>query len=63
MERAASRVGDGELPSTQFMEKCVSPALAYIVEVERGEVKVGGSEEMSPWALTVTMVFRAEGGE
>ena len=34
-----------------------------MVEIERGEAKIGGSEEMVPWALRVTMIFRPEEGE
>jgi ketosteroid isomerase-like protein len=34
-----------------------------VVEIERGEAKIGGSEEMTPWALRVTMIFRPEDGE
>jgi alkylation response protein AidB-like acyl-CoA dehydrogenase len=35
-------------------------ALAYIVEVERYQVKVGGREDVAPVALRVTSVFRRE---
>jgi ketosteroid isomerase-like protein len=32
------------------------------VEIERGEAKIGGREEITPWALRVTMIFRPEDG-
>jgi ketosteroid isomerase-like protein len=35
--------------------------LAYILEIERFEAKVGGSEEVTPVALRVTSIFRREG--
>ena len=31
-------------------------------EIERAESKVGGMEEISPYALRVTMIFRPEEG-
>jgi ketosteroid isomerase-like protein len=43
--------------------KHATPELAYVVEIERGEAKIGGREEMTPWVLRVTMIFRPEDGE
>jgi len=43
--------------------KCVTAELAYILERERFEAKVAGSEEMVPVALRVTSVFRPEEGK
>jgi ketosteroid isomerase-like protein len=37
--------------------------LAYIVELERFETKVGGADEITPVALRVTSIFRRESGE
>jgi len=61
-EHAASQVRDGEFVSAEIIEKNVTPELAYVVEIERGEARIGGSEEMVPWALRVTMIFRPEEG-
>ena len=33
-----------------------------MVEVERLEAKVHGGQEITPYALRVTMIFRPEGG-
>jgi hypothetical protein len=33
------------------------------VEIERGEAKLGGREEITPFALRATMIFRPEEGE
>jgi ketosteroid isomerase-like protein len=60
LERAASTLSDGELADFEIVEKHVTPELAYVVRVERQQVKVGGSEELAPIALRVTMVFRPE---
>jgi ketosteroid isomerase-like protein len=62
MERAASQVRDGEFVSAEIIEKHVTPEFAYVVEIERGEAKVGGSEEITPFALRATMIFRPEEG-
>ena len=61
-DRAASPFRDGEATSFETIAKCVTPELAYVVEIERGEAKVGGSEEITPWALRATMIFRPEEG-
>jgi ketosteroid isomerase-like protein len=39
-----------------------SPEFAYLVKIERGEAKIGGSEDITPFALRVTMIFRPEDG-
>ena len=51
IERAASRFRDGELVSAEIIEKHATPELAYVVEIERGEAKIGGREEITPWVL------------
>jgi ketosteroid isomerase-like protein len=62
MERAASQVSDGEFVSAEIIEKHTTPEFAYVVEIERGEAKIGGREDITPWALRVTMIFRPEDG-
>jgi ketosteroid isomerase-like protein len=62
-QQAASTSRDGELASAETVEKHVTPELAYVVEIERAEAKIGGREETTPFALRVTMTFRPEGGE
>jgi ketosteroid isomerase-like protein len=63
IERAASQFRDGELVSAEIIEKHATPELAYVVEIERGEAKIGGSEEITPWVLRATMIFRPEDDE
>ncbi len=62
-ERAASQLRDGEMVGFEIIEKYVTDELAYIVRVERARAKVGGSEDLAPIALRVTMIFRPEDGE
>ena len=59
-DRAAAPFRDGEFHSAEIIAKHVTPELAYVVEIERGEAKVGGREEITPWALRATMIFRPE---
>jgi ketosteroid isomerase-like protein len=62
MERGASQFRDGENVGFEIVESYVTPELAHVLRVERAKAKVGGSEEVAPMALRVTMVFRPEGG-
>jgi ketosteroid isomerase-like protein len=59
-EHAASQVRDGEMTGFETVAKYVTDELAYVVWIERPKAKVGGSEEITPFALRVTMVFRPE---
>ena len=62
MERAASRYRDGEIVGFENVAKYVTSELACIVEVERYQARVGGSEDIVPVALRVTSIFRSEDG-
>ena len=59
-EHAAAQVRDGEMTGFETVTKYVTPELAYVVWIERPKAKVGGSEEITPFALRVTMIFRPE---
>jgi ketosteroid isomerase-like protein len=59
---AASQLRDGELVSVEIVEKLVTSELAYVVEIERSKAKIGGSEDITPFALRATMIFRPEEG-
>ena len=63
IERAASQFRDGEFVSAEIIEKNVTPELAYVVEIERAEAKVGGGEDIAPFTLRATMIFRPQDGE
>jgi ketosteroid isomerase-like protein len=62
LERAASQFRDGEIVGFENVAKYATPELAYIVEVERSQIKIGGREDLSPVALRVTTIFRPEDG-
>ncbi len=62
IEHAASQVRDGELTSIEIVAKYVTPELAYVVQLERPKAKLGGREDITPFALRVTMIFRPEEG-
>ena len=61
-DRAASNIREGEFVDFETLAKYVTPELAYIVWVERVKAKVGGSQDIVPFALRVTMIFRPEDG-
>lgn len=61
IDAAAALVRDGEPTTFERISECETPDLAYIVEIERSSVKVGGSDQLSEVALRVTTVFRREG--
>jgi ketosteroid isomerase-like protein len=62
MERAASLYRDGQIIDFENVATYVTPELAYIVEVERFEIKVAGREEVSAVALRTTSILRPEDG-
>ncbi len=62
MDRASALYRDGELTGFENVSTYVTPELAYIVEVERFNVKISGSEQVVPVALRTTSIFRPEDG-
>lgn len=60
--RAASHYRAGRVLDFETVAKCVTPDLAYILQIERFETKVGDSDEVAQVALRVTTVFRPEDG-
>jgi ketosteroid isomerase-like protein len=62
MERAASNYRNGGTTGFETLARYATPDLAYLVEVERFEAKVGGEEKMASGALRVTSILRPEGG-
>ena len=51
----------GEIVSFEVVEKNVTSEIAYVVELERMRGKFGGREEIAPYDLRATMIFRPEG--
>ena len=62
MEHAASNLRDGEIVAFENIAKYVTPELAYTVWLERQQAKVSGREDITPFALRVTMIYRPEEG-
>lgn len=62
LTRAASLYRDGEATGVELIAKYASDTLACVVEVDRGQSKVGGAAELVPVAVRVTSVFRLESG-
>jgi ketosteroid isomerase-like protein len=60
--RAATHYRDGRALGFDRISEYVTPELAYIVEIEHWESKVGGSSQLAPVTLRVTTVFRPEDG-
>ena len=62
IDHAASSRSDGEFVGYEIVAKYVTPELAYVVQIERAKAKVGGREEITPYALRATNIFRPEDG-
>ena len=63
VEHAASLRSDGEFVEWQIVAKYVTAELAYVVQIERAEAKIGAREDITPLAVRSTMIFRPEEGE
>ena len=63
IEHAASTIRDGEIIDFEIVSKLVTDELAYVLGIERQEAKLGANDEVTPFALRVTMIFRPEEGE
>ena len=62
LEHASSQFEEGsEIVGIESVSKYVTPELAYVTRIERAKAKVNGREDIAPFALRVTMVFRPEG--
>lgn len=62
MDAAASNYRDGRASGFETITTYVTAELAYLVEIERFEAKVGGRDDISTGALRVTTVLRLEHG-
>ena len=60
MERAASHFRDGQDLRFERLSEHATADMAYIFEVERVRMRIGGSDELAPVALRTTTVFRRE---
>jgi ketosteroid isomerase-like protein len=60
--RAAANFHDGEPGHYETLVKVVTPELAYLVELERGQARVGGNAEFRSLTFRATTIFRPEAG-
>ena len=60
LDAAAGMLRDGEPTTYERVSECETTDMAYILELERTSVKVGGAEEPSTVALRATTIFRRE---
>src|ERR671921_2243930 len=62
IEHASSLRRDGKFVGSEIVAKYVTAELAYVVQIERAKAKVGASEDITPYALRATNIFRPEEG-
>jgi ketosteroid isomerase-like protein len=62
MDRAASNLRGGGMVAFEEVARYVTPELAYTVWLERQKAKVGTRQDVSPFTLRVTMIYRPEEG-
>jgi ketosteroid isomerase-like protein len=60
MARAAANYRDGGATGFERLTAYATPGLAYIVEIEHYETKVGGRDDISRVELRVTTILRPE---
>jgi ketosteroid isomerase-like protein len=58
---AAAHLRDGSPPHFEEISRFGTSDLGYVVQIERTEARVAGSENLAQIALRVTMIFRREG--
>jgi ketosteroid isomerase-like protein len=58
---AASMLRDGVIRGFEEVSRFSTPDLGYVLQIERADARLPGSEELAPMALRVTMIFRREG--
>jgi ketosteroid isomerase-like protein len=62
MKRAASFYKDGEVTGFDGVAKYLTADLVCLVEVESFKSKIGGREDLTPFSLRCTSIFRREDG-
>jgi len=62
IERASSLRHDGELVGVKTRAKYVTADLGSVVQIERAKAKIGAREEITPYAVRATNIFRREDG-
>jgi len=62
IELASSLRRDGELVGIETIAKYVIADLGYVVQIERAKAKIGAREDITPYAVRATNIFRREDG-
>ncbi len=62
LDFASSRFRDGSMKRFQTLAKYESGEIAIVLEIEHWEAKVSGRQEIRPFDLRVTSIFRREDG-
>jgi ketosteroid isomerase-like protein len=62
IERASSLRRDGEQVGIETIAKYVTADLGYVMQIERAKAKIDAREEITPYALRATNIFRCEDG-
>ena len=58
---AAATLRDGSVRGCEEVSRYSTADLGYVVQIERTEARLPGSEDIASLALRVTMIFRREG--
>ena len=58
---AAATLRDGVVRGCEEVSRYSTADLGYVVQIERTEARLPGSEDIASFALRVTMIFRREG--
>jgi ketosteroid isomerase-like protein len=57
----AAQLREGSMRGFEEISRYNTPDLGYVVQIERTQARLPSSEDMVPFALRVTMIFRREG--
>ena len=58
---AAAQLRDGVIRDFEEVSRYCTSDLGYVVQLERTQARVGERDDMVPFTLRVTMIFRREG--
>ncbi len=61
LDSAAARFKDGQVTGVDTLNKPVTSDLPSFLDIEHWQAKVGGGDEISPFDLRVTSIYRPEG--
>jgi ketosteroid isomerase-like protein len=60
LDRVASQMREGEPHRFERISEYATSDLAYVLEIERTRVRLGASEEVTPFSLRATTLWRRE---